>query len=220
MPQFMDQATAEILYRYKISPDEPYRTYDRSWLGATAASVMFSRMLDRMVNLGIANNSDILLVGGGFGFLIETAIADGRLNTATWRNVEPGSYFWDAAQDAEWGPGIKAMSVQDFIQSPTIVSSLQSLGMQGQARSDFIITEDCITMHSDGELTEFLDACEARLQGGAVGRIIHVVSTTDDDRTYDSMVNGKTLQEWHDVRPQHTWVRVHDGVAMRNNTVI
>jgi hypothetical protein len=220
MPVFLDLATTQSLYRYRRNEAEGWRTYDRMWLTATSGSALFARRLDEMVNLGLLNNSDILVVGAGFGFLIEQGMADARLDTVTWYGLEPGPYFWDAAQDGEWDAAVKARVANDYLQSPTVVSSLQGLGASGQARMDFIVDEDCITMHSDAETTEFLDACEDRLQGGAVGRIIHVVTTLGSNGPGHSSVNWKSLQEWHDLRPTHTWVESQTGTAMRNNTVL
>lgn len=219
MPVFLDLATTQSLYRYRRTSDEEWRTYDRTWLDATSASVLFDRRLDEMVNHGLLNNSDILVVGSGFGFLMERGLADPRTSGANWYGLEPGTYFWDPAQDAEWDPVVKALTANDYLQSPTVVDSLRALGLTGQARVDFVIDEDCITMHSDAEITEFLDACEARLQGGAVGRIVHIV-TTDLNGPGDSAVNWKSLQAWHDLRPTHTWVESQTGTAMRNNTVL
>jgi hypothetical protein len=149
------------------------------------------------------------VIGSGFGYLIEELINQGI--TDVW-GIEPGSFYWDPANDDQWPVGIQAITANDWIGSGTEAASLDALpGVPNNERFDWVIDEDAATMHSDAELPAFIAACEARLQGNAKTRIVHIVSTKESDFGGDSSVNWKTLAEWKAVAPDHNWVRAQDG---------
>ena len=168
----------------------------------------FGTRKDWMTGYGLDNNASILVVGCGFGFLIEELIAVGITDVY---GIEPGSFYWDAAQDAEWDTAVKARVANDWIGSGTEVASLNALGVSGQARFNWVVDEDAATMHSDAELPAFIAGCEDRLQGNARGRIVHLVTTVGPYGPGNQAVNWKSLAEWKAVEPAHTWVDIRTG---------
>lgn len=182
-------------------------TYSRDLYGPLLAR--FGERVASLTAFGLDNNATVLVVGCGFGFLIETLIAAGI--TDVW-GIEPGPYFWDAANDAEWGPGIRARVANDWIGSGTEQASLDALpGVPNNERFGWIVDEDAAPMHSDAELPAFVAGLEARLQGNARGRIIHLVTTMGPGGPGDSAVNWKTLAEWKAVEPAHRWFDIATG---------
>ena len=210
MPRFLDETLTRSLYRQPqpqthaagqpVTNPVPAWTYGRDFYRNMGD--LFTNRASGMVNLGVATNASMLVVGSAFGYLMEALITVGIADV--W-GIEPGGWFWDAANDAEWAVGMKARTADDWIGSGTEQASLNALGIPGQARFTFIIDEDAATMHSDAELPVFIAGCEARLQGNARGRIIHLVTPTPLAGPGDSAVNWKTLTEWKAVAPSHRW---------------
>jgi SAM-dependent methyltransferase len=166
----------------------------------------FGTRKDWLTGYGLDNNANILVIGCGFGFLIEELIAAGIPDV--W-GIEGGSFYWDAAQDAQWDPTVKARVANDWIGSGTEKASLDAIGAGNQQEKfDWIIDEDAATMHTDAELPAFIAACEDRLQGNARGRIVHLVTTGTGG---DTAVNWKSLSEWKAVEPNHNWVDIRTG---------
>jgi len=217
VPRFSDEQLTRALYRQASPLGEervggvvvsaaPPITYGREFYPGLEP---FIQRVEVLQGRGLANNASVLVVGCGFGFLIERLITAGV--TGVW-GVEPGAWYWDPANDGEWAPGIKARVADDWVGSGTVQSSLVALGgVSGQARFGWVVDEDAVTMHSDAELPAFLAGCEARLQGNARGRIVHLVTPVGDGGPGDSAVNWKTLAEWKAVEPAHTWVHVGTG---------
>ena len=215
MPGFYDETLARALHRsVKRGPVmrdsvviEPaiIDTYGRDFY---LDDWKFGTRKDWLTGYGLDNNASVLVIGCGFGFLIEELIAAGITDVY---GMEPGTFYWNAAQDGEWDSVVKARVAQDWAGSGTEVASLQALGVSGQAQFTFVVDEDAATMHSDAELPAFLAACEARLQGNARGRIVHLVTTVGLYGPGNQAVNWKTLAEWKAVEPNHTWVDIRTG---------
>ena len=207
MPQFMDQITAVRLYRRREFdasgiPTGGQLTYSRQFWGANMDG-FFGTRKDWLTGYGLDNSASVLVIGSGFGFLLEYLIDAGITNVV---GIEPGSYFWDAANDDQWRSDVKALTVNDWIGSGTEVASLTALpSVSGQARFTYVIDEDAITMHTDAEIPAFVAACEARLQGNAKGRIFHLVTPNDSG---DPSVNWKSMAEWSTLVPDHSFVDV------------
>jgi len=228
MPNFYDETTAKLLHsevrRGPVMQDSVVITpadvvfYERRM--ANVLNGAFSTRKDWLTGYGLDNNASVLVVGCGFGFLMEELIAAGI--TDVW-GIEPGSWYWDAANDGEWATGIdngqgvsltmKARVANDWLGSGTEQASLEAIGAGNvQEKFDWILDEDAATVHSDAELPAFIAACEARLQGNARGRIVHLVTTYNGQGTQTNpLVNWKTLAEWKAVAPNHNWVDINSG---------
>jgi SAM-dependent methyltransferase len=217
MPQFYDDTLTRALTRsvkrgpqmrdsVEIAPAE-MRTYGREHY---ADSWAFGTRKDWLTGYGLDNNANVLVIGCGFGFLIEELAAAGITDVY---GLDPGPFYWDAAQAAEWDVSVKARVAQDWVGSGTEKASLNALGVTGQAKFTFVVDEDAVPMHSDAELPAFIAGCEARLQGNARGRIVHLVTTVGPYGPENQAVNWKTLAEWKAVEPAHTWVDINTGVV-------
>lgn len=225
MPLLYDDATVRAHYRsvstglrvdgVEVDPQPP-KTYSRDFGDLLG---QMSRRRDWLTGYGLDNNASVLVVGAGFGYLVEYLIAAGIADV--W-GLEGGSYYWDAAQDGQWDPAVKARVAQGWIGSGTEVASLQSLGVSGQARFNWVVDEDAAPCHTDAELPAFIAGLEARLQGNAKGRIVHIVTdrTVEEGPFGDPNLNAKTIQEWSLVAPDHTWVRARDGSTWRGGVEV
>ncbi len=218
MPQFIDETLARVLYRkpqpqthvagQPVTDPVPPLTYGRPFYGNLASS-MFNTRKNWLTGYGLDNNADVLVVGSGFGFLLEFLLDAG---IECW-GIEPGSWFWDPANDGEWRADVKVRTVNDWIGSGTEQAALEALpGTPNRAKFTWIIDEDCATMHSDAELPAFIAACEDRLQGNARGRIVHIVTPLRvETGPGNQAVNWKLMADWKAVAPAHTWVNTLTG---------
>jgi hypothetical protein len=216
MPQLMTEVLARSLYR-QVQPGvdgvyPPALTYERDYFfDAVLGSNPFGTRKDWLTGYGLDNNATVLVVGSGFGYLMEELI--NATITDVW-GIEGGDWFWDIANDTEWATGMKARTANDWIGSGTEQASLDALpGVPNNEKFGWILDEDAVTMHSDAELPAFIAACEDRLQGNAKGRIVHLVTPTPVQGPGDSSVNWKTMAEWKAVAPDHNWVNIGTGVV-------
>ncbi len=208
MPKFMDD-TYKWLYRQALPsthvageqpPPRQYITYGREFYGDGIS--LFADRAIAMLNRGITNSTSVLVVGCGFGFLMEKLVDAG----IEVHGIDPGSYLW--ATTSEIRADVLPLMVNDWIGSGTEKASLQALGITGQAKFNFIVDEDAAAMHDDAELPAFIEGLEDRLQGNQTARIVHLVTTGNSG---DTAVNWKSLADWKAVAPSHTWVDANTG---------
>jgi len=212
MPQFLDAANALALYRRRPNPYTPsvdgdvWVTYGRDFYTPTQFGNQFGTRKNWLTGYGLDNNAQILVVGSGFGYLIEYLLDAGVQDV--W-GIDPGPYIWDSANDDQWRADVKARTANDWLGSGTEQASLDALpGVPNNERFTWIIDEDAAPMHTDAELPAFIAACEARLQGNAKGRIVHIVTPGSAG---DFSVNWKSMAEWKAVAPDHNWVNAITG---------
>jgi hypothetical protein len=210
VPNFSDENITRALYHYTknktvtngVITVGDVVTYGREFWGDFS---VFNTRKDWLTGYGLDNNAAVLVIGCGFGYLLEYLIDAGIDDV--W-GIDPGSFYWDVTQDTEWRSDVKPKIVNDWVGSGTEKASLNAAGVGGAARFTFVVDEDAAPMHSDAELPVFIAGCEARLQGNARGRIIHLVTT---GTVGDSSVNWKSLADWKAVAPDHTWVDIGTG---------
>jgi hypothetical protein len=213
MPALIDTALAQALY-WSPGPTldgvkQPGITYGREYYQRINFEP-FNTRKDWLTGFGLDNNAQVLVVGCGFGYLLEYLLDAGIPDV--W-GIEGGSFFWDVANDAEWRVDVKPRVANDWIGSGTEQASLDALvGVPNNERFGWIIDEDAAPAHSDAELPAFIAGLEARLQGNAKGRIVHLVTPTQGGGQ-DSSQNWKTLAEWKAVAPDHTWVDRIEGTV-------
>lgn len=216
MPAFLTSALASSLYKRvgskqvangAVTVSPTIYTYGRDYY-QDQLTALFANRASGMVSLGVATNASMLVIGSGFGYLMEALVTQGVTNV--W-GIDPGSLFWDVANDLDWASGMKARTAEDWIGSGTEQASLNALGIPGQATFNWVIDEDAAPAHSDAELPIFIAGCEARLQGNAKGRIVHLVTPLGVGGPGDSSQNWKTMTAWKAVAPDHTWVNVGTG---------
>lgn len=212
----MTDALARALYRrgqpgMHLDGDTPDPvaplTYGRAFFDVDLLRDRFTNRASGVVSRGVLTNHSVLVVGSGFGYEMEALIAAGV--TDVW-GIEPGPYFWDPANLTEWAPGMQVRTANDWVGSGTEVGALAALpGVGGQARFNWILDADAAPAHTDAELPAFIAGLEARLQGNARSRIVHLVSASlTTGFGGDSSQNWKTLADWQAVAPDHSWVNV------------
>lgn len=212
MPTFLTSANIYSLYKHNPGTNYALQTYGGDFMGLAQGLPRFQTRKDWLTGYGLDNNASVLVIGAGFGYLMQ-ALYDAGITDVY--GLEPGDWFWDVAQDSDWPSAeIKGRVAQDWAGSGTEKDALNAIGVGGQAQFTYVVDEDCITMHTDAELSTFISACEDRLQGNAKGRIIHVVTLLPEGGPGDSSVNWKTAAEWKAIAPDHTWVDVRDGTVI------
>ena len=185
---------------------QPPLIYGKEYLDTDGLRDRFTNRASGVTNLGVATNASVLVVGDAYGYLMEALTNAGITDVY---GIEPGAWWWDPANDAEWATGMKARTARDWIGSGTEQASLNALGVSGPARFTFVVDADAAPCHSDAELPAFIAGLEARLQGNARGRIIHLVSASlVTGSGGDSSQNWKTLTDWQAVAPDHTWINL------------
>ncbi len=158
---------------------------------------------------GLADNASVLVVGCGYGALIDWLIDAGIDDIY---GLEPGSWIWDNINTFQPVSNVRDRIGNDWIGSGTERATLNTLGVSGQAKFSWIVDEDAALAHTDAELPVFISGLEDRLQGNARGRIIHIVTTLRVEMgPGDSSQNWKLLSEWKEVAPAHTWMDSRTG---------
>lgn len=201
MPLTYDQALYDILYNVD-GPNGSRIHYTRELYDVNHDWV--ARRLT-MVPSGLIANSNIVVVGCGFGWLIENLLDAGANNVV---GVDPSPYVH--ANKAEHSRSdVAGRIVNATVGVDNVGSILQQAGFP--ATYNVVIDDDAASSNSDAELPAFLNGCEALLQGGQRARIIHLVTQKREEGGQDSAINWKFMAEWKALRTSHTWVNVSTG---------
>lgn len=141
-------------------------------------------------------NSRILVVGCGFGFLIEVAHDAGYTNIWGLDN----SHYISSKRGVE-ARGDVLMVDDDIRGEGRIKTALRTL--TGDDTFGVIITEDVLTSYDIAEMPPIFAACEAGLAtGNPASNIIHMVSEGPINQPFTSL----TLEEWQALAPTHSWI--------------
>ncbi len=214
MPTFMTEPIARSLYRRMepqthpvggpVTDPVPPLTYGSQFFG-DYVDKLFANRAGGFKTLGMLNNASVLVVGSAFGYLMEALIDAG---IADVYGVDPGGWIWDAANVDEWAPGMAERTANDWVGSGTEQAVLAALpGAPNGEKFSWVVDEDATPAHTDVELPTFYAGLEDRLKGGALGRIIHLVSPlVVEHGPGDTSQNWKTMAEWEATAPSHTWV--------------
>lgn len=178
----------EKLWRslYAVQDGEEWITYGRRWweLGARR---MFERRAEILVDRGVSGR--VLVVGAGFGYLIEALLAHGI--SAAGIDASP----WIAERHLEeMGAPVLHAALEEYPFDYTF---------------DWVIDEDCLPGYTREEAPAFLDACEWHLRHGLPpDRVVHIV-TTSKNKPWggdSAMPDRLSAEEWRALRPSHTWL--------------
>lgn len=207
MPTFMTEQIARALYRRTppegVTGDEQPLTYGERWDTDGIPGRVFPGRIQRVTALGVSGQTSVLVVGSAFGHLAAHLRASG---IDAW-GIDPGEWFWQAGNESLWVEGMRERTARDWIGSGTERDSLNSIGVAGAARFNYVIDEDAAPGHSDSELAVFHAGLEERLQGNQRSRIIHLVTPLQPNAgPGDSSQNWKTLTDWQATAPSHTWL--------------
>ncbi|MGW8177679.1 MAG: hypothetical protein ACWGQW_02625 [bacterium] len=158
--------------------------------------------------------AETLIVGCGFGWMIETIIDIG--SNAVW-----GTDTSTLIQSLKSDPNVGVRSdVQPLILSVDITDvdaadQFKAAGAgtnQGKFRN--VVTELVLGTLSIGDINLMLDACDA-LRAPGQSNVFHLVvayDRLDPEQTDDEIILSKlTLAEWIALRPGHVWIDSYTG---------
>ena len=162
--------------------------------------------LQKLGATGISPAAETLVVGCGFGWLLEV-IVDAQSN-AIW-GCDNGTLIQSLKSDPQ--VGVRS-DIQDLILNVDFTAvdaadQFKALGAgtnKGLFRN--VITEHVLEDWPTADLSSALDSCEALLAAGQ-SNVYHLVIAQDEvasDSAY--MVNRLLLSEWAALRPAHFWV--------------
>ena len=139
--------------------------YDRSFGDRT----MLTIFLKRFQTLGGVPNfswgSSVLVVGCGYGFLLEYALDQGVNSNKIWGTDI--STEIQANKGAEARADVAAKILDIDISAPDAVQQLRAV-VGGNGRFNWIVTEDVMPFYSDAEVPGLMQDCED-LRTGPVG---------------------------------------------------
>lgn len=178
MPVY-DRRTIQALY-WRRGPvvdgvRQPGTTYGRGW-----SDELFDRRLGVLLDLGVSGR--VLVVGSGFGFLIERLLDAG---VDAW-GCEPGPFYWEETNAGVWRDDVKQRTY------PGTVEEFPETGF------DWVVDEDAAPAADD--TAGFLAACRER-----GGRVVHFV-TADEPGGRDTSHTWMLLDEWRALSPEDVWI--------------
>ena len=224
MPVFITENLVQSLYKIQQGQNEEGRqhnpvlpiNYGRKYF---EGSEQFFDRREALVGVGVdVTHGPLLVVGCGFGYLMEELILSGRESYG----IEPGNFFWSKMRE-EANPDIARLIVDDWMGSADYITSLQTLTSE---RFGFVIDEDAAPAHSDVELRDFYASLEAVHTNAPLpynyatgirrgSRVIHFVTALDKSRgPGDSSQNWKTAEQWKQTAPDHVWLSASDGSVL------
>lgn len=162
--------------------------WDRSF-AAGGFSALKWRLLRR--SLALVSRSRVLVVGCGFGYLVEAARAGGMLawglDSSAWIHANKGA---EAPASVEIiGADVESVRPAD-LEAAT-----------GSATFDEVITENMLESYSAADLPAILDACDRMVSAG--GRVSHLVQVNAA-----SPFRSLGLSEWRAERLGHSFVAI------------
>ncbi len=173
-------------------------TYGAEWVAMSGYADMFIQRKDALTNLGIQPGVPVLIVGSAYGYGM-SALVDAGFDDV-W-GIDPSPWIWSAENDAEWAPGMKLRTAQDWMGSGSEMASLEAIGFTGQFQ--WVVDEDAASSHLDHELERFMTQCEDCLT--VDGQVIHIV-TPLRQLPGDSAISWKSMEDWRAFAPDHQWV--------------
>lgn len=155
---------------------------------------------------GFNRAADTLIIGAGFGWLLELIIDLGSLNV--W-GCDNSTLIQSLLSDPQVGvrPDVQTKILSVDFTAPDAADQFLALAAgnnKGQFRN--VVTEHLLEDWPTADLTNALDACEALMSSGQ-SNVYHLVTAQDkvqSDPVY--MANRLTLAEWAALRPSHFWI--------------
>lgn len=213
MPVLWDQAMWEALYQHKVGRED-HAKFGQVIKGLTREFAVlmqnphsdgldfYALRRDALIAaLGLVPTDRIVVVGCGFGFLIEVFHDAGF--PAVW-GVESSPWII-AGRATETRPDV--LYVEDDVRASKVGGALKKIA--GAGGFDYVITEDVISSYTQSETADVFTACEGLLAPGRpASSAVHLVTTTaDDGSTGDSAFTWLDLTQWKALQPSHTFMR-------------
>lgn len=193
-------ATWNLFYGARVAGESV--TYGRAWAysepdGHDPEDSHFAKLRDRLVALGVQPGDRVLVVGCGFGYLIDRFHAAGfplvwGIDNSEWIDARKGV---EAADGVVW--------VEDDIQGGGRVrAALRQL--TGANTFRWVVTEAVVMDFDDQDLPGFYAACDTVTEPG--GSVVHFVMLPPFAERVAGLVNEKVFAEWVATRPDHRWL--------------
>lgn len=161
---------------------------------------------------GLVATDRILIVGCGFGYLIEALKDRGY----------PLTFGIDSSSDIESRKGVEARGDVVLVSEDmngTGRTKNQLRQNTGDDEFDWIVTETMLESYDDAEIQTILNVIEGGLYAQhSFDHALHLVMDVRDparpDDSIDPAFNQKTLAEWNAMRPAHTWISISSGEVL------
>lgn len=151
--------------------------------------------------------SQVLVVGCGYGYLIEELKAAG-LNKVY--GLDYSTYL-----QANWAANASPQTQIVWADALALDSSQVKNAMRstfGTNTFDYIITDSMLESFTDQELAALWPALESRLaRNTPINHIIHIVDDLKPGDNPTVNLRWLTLQEWAALRPTHSWLSANGG---------
>lgn len=145
--------------------------------------------------------------------IIDAAIQAVGLDPLTGEGAARKALLFDGGAISRTSRGIKN---EDLSRSAGWGRIKQALGLQGNTKPDWAVTEDLLSLLSDQEITDAVSAW-----GGQANNFLHFVATAQPGDGPDPTFNPHTILEWSALMPGHNFIEkqnptrvIRDGVEV------
>lgn len=158
----------------------------------------FRLRLDKIVNVISLDDKKILVVGCGFGWLMEVMVDAGYTDVI-------GTDTSTLIQSLKSNPETDVRpDIQRLILDVDITKDTSGLGP-----FDVVITEHLLEDWSVNRLSKILDACESLLADG--GEVLHIITNIREGQE-TVILNKFDLDDWIAFQPMHYWLEDSIGL--------
>ena len=194
--------------------------------GVLAADDFNRRMLALIDRNLVAGNKAHLTVGCGYGYLMQYILD--TYGVEVW-GTDLSQWIHDNLSIEQSNATVRGRVLQIDITSPTAQADFYAAGAGRQTgpqgsrgKFDGLIASELVveSLTGAGELTAFLDACDALSDGGAVWHFVHVLDVIITPLTEggvpvqiirnDPELVNQSLEDWLAVRPAHYWCATNE----------
>lgn len=194
---------------FEPATPEEYATalyWDSSGAGYECMAQTFNARIDGLKHRFAPNNQKFLIVGSGWGWLVDFAVTAGY----DAYGIDASSYAIDKAR-SRYPTRASRMVLGDALTTAGMDAVATAAGLHGNpARWDLLITEDFLDVCTDAEITIALSLLRARCRAN----LAHLVTPSDAGGELDQRVNWKTIAQWKALLSPPDVVLGPDGVLL------
>lgn len=166
--------------------------------------------LQKLDASGFSPAAETLIVGCGFGWLVEVIVDVG--SNAVW-GTDTGTLIQAGLTDPNIAvrSDIQALILNIDFTSPNAKQLFKAAGA-GTNKGEFrnIVTEHLLEDWPIGDISTALDACD-NLRAAGQSQVYHLVVPAMPGQDTDIVVNQLTIDEWATLRPEHYWIDISSG---------
>lgn len=151
----------------------------------------FQQRVDALKGRFAPNGQKALVVGCGYGYLVDDLVAAGY---DAW-GVDASQYAISKGQSLL--PGVASrLAVADALDGASLDAVAKSAGLHGKTPTwTLLLTEDVLPCMSDAEVATAL----ANLRARCTSNLLHLVTPGHADPDHDARLNWKTIDGWRAV---------------------